>query len=229
MAVAKSMKQSYGIPAQEIKIVYNAISSHAGDTAHSRIEIRKELQLPVDQKIVLMVARQTAVKNYPMFIRTARRVCAQRPDVTFVSVGRGDMMEELNALVAQIGVTGRVIFVGQRYDVQRWLAAADIFCFTSNSEGFPNAILEAMIAGLPVVTTNYPAVKELITHDHAGVIVPLNDDKRMAEEILHLLDNPALAHQIAGAAQLMIGKQFTWGPLINEMESLYLSLMEKVG
>ena len=153
-------------------------------------------------------------------------MCQKRSDVTFVGIGRGEMMDELNALVEALGVTGRVRFVGQKYDIHRWLAAADIFCFTTNYEGFPNAVLEAMLAGLPVVCTTFAGVDEVIASPDMGILVPLNNDKAMAQQIIALLDDPDRRHRLGAAAKSAAIKQFTWEPLVATMESLYSELLD---
>jgi len=226
-AVAKSLDKFYGIPESDIRIVYNAISNELCSAKNARSDIRQELGLSDQQKIVLMVASQKKQKNYPLFIRTAQHICHKRSDITFVGVGRGDRMEELNILIDQNKLKGKVLFVGQRNDVERWLAAADIFCLTSDFEGFANAILEAMMAGLPVVSTNFSGIEEIINNSSTGIVVPLNDDITMAAEIMRVIDNPALAQQLGTAAKSFITKHFTWDKLISTMESIYDGLAHK--
>jgi glycosyltransferase involved in cell wall biosynthesis len=225
-AVARSLAKYYGIPQSEIYVIYNAISDVSIDAETARSEIRQELGLPEQQKLAVMVANQHKEKNYSMLIRTAKHVCNQRNDITFVGVGRGDMIDELKPFIDQYDVKEKMIFVGQRDDVPRWLAAADVFCFTSDFEGFPNAILEAMIAGLPVVTTDYPGVDEIVRGDDIGIIVSRNDEKAMAKQILFLLDNPDAANRMGVAAQKYVAQHYSWNQLIGTMEKLYLNLYQ---
>lgn len=227
-AIAQSLKTFYWIPEHEVRVIYNAVSLEPCDPIMARNEIRQELGLPLEQKIVLMVASQKMQKNHPMLIRTARRVCKNRPDVTFVAVGREERKDELNLLINQNDVRREIIFTGQQNDVHRWLAAADIFCLTSHYEGFPNAILEAMMAGLPVVTTAFPGVDEIIEDSATGCIVPLDDDAAMAREVLRLLDSPAVSQQLGANAQAKVSQIYSWDTLLRRMEDLYSQLCNKI-
>jgi glycosyltransferase involved in cell wall biosynthesis len=220
-AVARSLEKYYGIPQNKIYIIYNAITDVPIEVKAARRDIRRELGVPEDEKIVLMVARQHKQKNYPMFIRVAKQVYQQKDAVTFIGVGRCDIMEELNAVINQYNIQHKVIFVGERDDVYRWLAAADVFCFTSDYEGFANAILEAMVAGLPVITTDFPGVEEIITMPDMGIIVPRNDDMTMAKEVIKILDNPLAAQHISRAAKISVMETFTWDKLLHKIQSLY--------
>jgi len=225
-AIAESLERYFSIPQSRVRIIYNAVELPAADPAAARREIRQELGLPPYQRIVLMVARQHKQKNYPLFIKTAAEVCRRRSDVTFVSVGRGDMMDELTGLTEALGVRDSVRFVGIRHDVHRWLAAADVFCFTSDYEGFPNAVLEAMLAGVPVATTAFPGVEEVVTDRITGCIVPRNDEKAMAHTVETLLDDQAFAQLLAKAARDITKERYGWETLLNAMHEVYVSLVQ---
>jgi len=223
--VACSLYDSYGLPPDHTRIIRNAVQIETCDRDAARAEIRTELGLPPDQKIVLMVARQCLSKNYPMFVRAGQLVCGQREDVTFVGVGRADMSEELEGLIVSLGVSGRVRLVGERSDGHRWRAAADVFCLTSNDEGFPNAVLEAMGAGLPVVCTEFGAARELIENSEVGVLVPLNDEQALGREIFRLLDEEARRTRLGAAARALVQAEYTWDHLVETMETLYAQLL----
>src|SRR5207249_3115395 len=113
----------------------------------ARAEVRRELGLPETTQLVLMVGRLSTDKNYSMFIRAARRVCERRAETVFLAAGHGPLQQVLEEEVRQTGMDSRFRFLGLRRDVPRLLAACDVFCLASDSEGFPNAVLEAMAAG----------------------------------------------------------------------------------
>ena len=223
-AVALSLNKFYKIPLDDIYIIPNAVGFESHDMVAARKSIRRELGLPEEQKIVLMVANQRNEKNYPLFIRTAHRVCTNRSDVTFVAVGRTDMAEELSALVHEYNLNGRVIFTGQRHYIDLWYAGSDIFCLTSKVEGCPNVLLEAMFDSLPVVSTSFTAAHEIIRHTKTGVLVPLDDDKVMADEIIKLLNDPVRSLEIGTAGEAFVKQYFSWENVLSKMESLYMSI-----
>ena len=223
-AGARALEKHYGLPRSRTRVIRNAVSVPTCDVQAARAEIRGEWGLPPDHHLVVMVARQHAGKNYPMFLRTARNVCGQRDDVTFVGVGRSDLQDELRGLSADLGVGDRVRLVGQRSDVHRWLAAADVFCLTSIAEGYPNAVLEAMMASLPVVCTAFTSVSEVVRGPQFGVVVPQDDDEAMAREVGALLDDPARRARMGRAARTWAEAHHTWDELVGEVESLYREL-----
>lgn len=220
-SVARSLERHYGVPFDRIHVIYNAVGLPPCDPIACRASVRQELGLAADARLVLMVGRLHASKNWPMFVRVAERVCRERQDTCFVGLGIGPLRDELEGMVLSKGLQGRVRFLGERRDVPRWLAAADLFCFTSNWEGFPNAPLEAMLAGLPVVCTRFDSIGELLTDPAAGCLVPLEDDRAMAGEVVSLLDDPPRRRAMIAAGQAMVRTRHDWDCLVKTMQEFY--------
>lgn len=226
-AVAKSLSRWYGIPLETIRIIHNAVSLEPYDRILARREIRQELGFPQEQKLVVMVASQKRHKNYPLFVRTASVVCKKRRDVTFIGIGRQDIQNELDVLIERFGLKDRIRFVGQKKDINRWLAAADVFCLTSNFEGLPNVVLEAMLAKLPVVCTNFAGIDEIIPDSEHGIIVPLDNEWAMGREIMKVLDNPDYARTLGVNAHDFAQERFSWNALVSQMTSVYQDLIKQ--
>jgi glycosyltransferase involved in cell wall biosynthesis len=224
-AIARSLEKHFCLPVDRTRVIYNAVSLPAVDREEARQSVRQELALRADTKLILMVGRLVWEKNYAMFVRTAGRVCGQRGDVVFLAAGTGPDERDLRAQVESAALTQRVRFLGFRADVPRLLAAADIFCFTSLSEGFPNAVLEAMLAGLPVVCTAFPSMSELLSDSDQAVLVPIDDDAVMASQIVALLDDPDRCQRMGAAAQARVRSRYVWEQTVASMESIYDGLM----
>jgi glycosyltransferase involved in cell wall biosynthesis len=221
-AVARSMEKHYGVPFDRIQVVYNAVSLPPCDSEMARLSVRKELGIPAEQKLVVMVGRLDPDKNWPMFVRVADRVRRIRLDVYFVAIGSGPLHEELQRMVqSSSGLGAYLRFAGEKRDVSRWLAAADLFCFTSDLEGFPNAVLEAMLSGLTVLCTEFDSATEVLTNPAVGCLVPKNDDQAMAQQVIELLDNPARRQTIGEAARAMVENRHDWNTLVQTMEQFY--------
>jgi glycosyltransferase involved in cell wall biosynthesis len=221
------VERFYGLPAERIRVIRNAVGLEPYDHEEARSFVRRHLGVPPEQKLVVKVAHLSAQKNYPMFVRTAARVCREREDVTFVSVGSGSLEQEMTDLAASLGVAEQVRFLGERRDAHRWLAGADLFCFTTDFEGFPNALLEAMMSGLPVATTCFAGIEELTGGREIAVTVPVGDDEAMAREIGSLLDDSARRKRLGAAAREWVSTQYPWDALVRTMESFYEGVVER--
>lgn len=226
LAAARSLERHYGLPVERTRVIYNAVDVPAIDRAATRFDVRRELGVAESTLLVVMVGRLSTDKNYPMYLRAARRVCDVRSDAVFLAVGHGPLEPSLRQQAAELSLGDRFRFLGLRQDVPRLLAGSDVFCFASDSEGFPNAVLEAMAVGLPVVCSAFPSAVEVVTDPQVGVIVPLNDDQAMAGETLALLEDSARRERMGQAASALVRGRFSWDHLVREMESFYVASMK---
>ena len=143
-----------------------------------------------------------------MFLRAAARVRAVVPDTAFVIAGEGELRENLRELAEQLGIRNDVFFIGRCEDVASLLFASDVGALSSKAEGFANAILEYMAAGLPVVATDVGGVREAIVEGKSGFIVPAGNDQIMAERIIALISNPALTHEMGQLGKSIVEQKF---------------------
>lgn len=151
-----------------------------------RAEVRLELGLPVDAPLFGIVARLVPVKDHDLFLDVCVRVAQQMPRARALVVGDGPEGERIAAAVEARGLTGIVTMVGHRPDAARWLRAVDAAVLTSRSEGSPNAVLEALAVGTPVVSVNVGDVARFIGAD-GGRVVDERDPAAMAEALVTIL------------------------------------------
>src|SRR5437868_6921555 len=150
----------------------------------SRDEALAKLNLPAVKRFVTIVANlRNPVKDHPMFLRAAARVRATVPDAAFVIAGEGELMPGLRELAAELGIAGDVHFIGRCDDVAMLLHASNAGVLSSKAEGFANAILEYMAAGLPVVATDVGGVREAVVEGETGYVVASGDDEQMAQRL----------------------------------------------
>ncbi len=133
-----------------------------------------------------MVANLRPVKSVDTLIRAAAIVVRDIPDARFVIVGDGPLRDPLLKLTSDLSLTDHIKFVGSTQDVHALLATAGIGVLTSTSEGFSNAILEYMCAGLPVIATNVGGNRESVT-DATGYLIPPSDPSALAAKLIDLL------------------------------------------
>ncbi len=146
----------------------------------------------------------------------------QRPDIQLVIVGEGPMRQPIMEKIAALGLGDRVTLAGQRTDPERWLQALDVFCLPSYAnEGVPQAILQAMLCALPIVTTPVGAILEAVSDNNSALVVAPQDAAALAAAIGRLLDDPGLAAALGAAARRRASADFSRDTMLDRMETLF--------
>ena len=141
------------------------------------------------------------VKGVDVVIRGFARMAASSPGALLVLAGDGPERPRLESLARELGVADSVRFMGVRSDMESVLPAFDLFALCSHSEGFSNAILEAMGMGLPVVATRVGGNIEMVEDGVSGYLVPPGDDPALGERLLALARDPALRRRMGEAGR----------------------------
>ena len=182
------------------------------------------------RRFVSIVANlHNPVKDHPLFLRAAARVRAAVPDAAFVIAGEGDLMPGLRAQAAQLGIEKDVFFIGRCEDVGRLLFASHIGVLSSKAEGFANAILEYMAAGLPVVATDVGGVREAIVEGETGFIVPSGDEELMAKRIIEIFNDPERARTMGALGRSIVEERFGFEHHLRNTLELYDELLSAPG
>ena len=187
-------------------------------------------QKKLAQKVIGTVGRLTPQKNHKLLLDVAKIILDHygKRDIKFMIVGDGVLRNKLEQYSKNLGIQNSVVFTGERNDVSYLLYNMDIFIMTSLYEGMSNALMEAMLAGLPIVTTNVGGNSELIIEGETGVLCPLNDAKAFADKIIYFIDNETQAKQIGDNAKQRIIKEFGIEKMIKRIENIYTKLLEKL-
>lgn len=190
-----------GIAPSKITVINNGIDSRRMSVAADPRAIRVELGFGPEARLILTVATLKRQKGHEVLLRAAPRVVARCPGARFLIAGDGVLRAELEALARNLGLGAHVRFLGTRRDVPALLAASDLFVLPSLWEGLPNALLEAMAAGRPIVATAVSGVGEVMEDGVEGRVVPPGDPSALAEAIEDLLGDPRRAAAMASAAR----------------------------
>jgi len=207
-AISNSVKLEYiklGIKPEKIVDIPNGLEVDKFEEVHiDRISFREKLGWPLDKKILLTVGRNHPKKGYifiPEIIRCLRRI---RKDFIWVIIGRG--IEPVFERAKELGVEGCLILMDEigvskedqsilslpSLDLIKAYKAADVFVFPTLLETFGNVQIEAMAAGLPIVTTNAPGAKDLVYHERNGLVSEVKDTRQMAININRVFSDPKL-------------------------------------
>jgi glycosyltransferase involved in cell wall biosynthesis len=202
-----------GVPPHKIEVIHNGVDPAA-------FAPREYSQRP---RRIAIVACLREEKRIDVLIAAAPRVLARYPDAEFWVVGDGTCRDQLMSLARTAGVFPRFRFFGHREDVPALLAEADLFVLPSRSEAFPNAVTEAMAAGLPVVATDVGGIPELVVDGLTGRLVPPGDAVALGRALLDMLDEPTRAAECGRAGRHRIEQKYSMDRMVDRFATLYLS------
>ena len=171
------------------------------------------------QDQVGMVAEFRPDKDFKTFLLAARRLLASRPNVTFVTVGDGETLDAMKALVSDKG--NRIQFLGRRKDVENVVRCFSVGVLATFTEGISNSIMEYMVMGKPVVATDCNGSKELVLEGETGFLVPPQHPDALADRIAYLLDNPAEAQRMGDAGRRHIEEHFSLKTMVDKTVDIY--------
>jgi len=223
-ATAEAVARVIGAPPGRTTVVWNGIDLRERPSPVPREALLQRYGCPSGTRVVLTVGRLTAIKNYPMLLRVAAR-CRGRLPVHFFVAGHGELETDLKNRARELNVADTVHFLGLRRDVPGLLGAADLFCYTSRYEGFPNALLEAMAAARPIVTARFAGVEDLIAPGLTARVVDPDDDEAAFEAVRTLLEDPAAAAGLGAAARRTVEERFTMERMVEATLGYYDRIM----
>lgn len=198
----------------------------AAITPADRARSRADLEIPPDAVVVTTVGRLTAIKQHRLFLEMAARLVPQSNRLLFLIVGDGELRGELQGQAVESGIASRVRFLGWRGDLDRIYGATDIFALTSRNEGTPVALIEAMAAQVPSVSTDVGGVRDVITGPGLGVLVPFGDADRLADAVMQFAEAPARREEVGLAARDAVLRRFHLQRLVADVSGLYSQLLK---
>lgn len=177
---------------------------------------------------LLYVGRLAAAKGLPILLESLSKLVLNHPTVHLTVVGDGPDRELLEHQASVLGITAHVDFVGYKppADVKRYLLAADVFVMSSFAEGVPVVLMEAMIAGRPVVATQIAGISELVEEGVSGFLVPPSDIQALSDRLDKLLSNEQLREQFGKAGQQKVREAFN---IHHEGQKLYALIAAATG
>ena len=181
-----------------------------------------EADIVNDRKDVVALGRLIKGKNFEMLIEAFSKIYDKITD-NLIIYGEGPLREELEVLIKEKGLTERVFLPGHTQDVINSIKGAKAFVLSSDYEGMPNALLEAMALGVPCISTDCPCggPREIITDGENGFLVPVNDAVSLAEKLLELINNEELKNKFSEEARESAEK-FKPDKIFNEWENVLL-------
>lgn len=213
----------FGVAPECVRTIHNGCDASLFKPA-DRAAARAERGVPPDAQLVLFVGRLIPLKGHQELFEALARLVPSHPRLELALIGEGLMEGALRARAARPDLAGHVRFLGVRpaAEVARWLAAANLFCLPSHSEGCPNVVLEALSCGRPIVASRVGGVPELVDPSCA-ILVPPRDSEQLAQALAQALRHPW--DEAAIAARFSRG----WKQVAQETYQVCLQVLEKSG
>jgi len=218
---AETLVERYSFDPGKVFTVHNGIST---DDFFKETGIAGKAR--TGQKVVGTVGRLHPSKNHRLFLDAARLVLERTGSghLKFIIIGDGESRGELERHAQRSGIADNVVFAGERMDVPAMLKGMDVFVMSSLYEGLSNAIMEAMLAGLPVVATDAGGNRELVVDGETGFLCPLDDASSLAERILYLLGNGREAVLMGARGRERVIREFSVEKMVRATEKIYREL-----
>jgi glycosyltransferase involved in cell wall biosynthesis len=218
--IAAELTGKLGWPAEKVEVVYNAVDSERA-AVEAPPGLREQLGGSGTRPLVLTPARLNPQKGHRVLLEAISEV----PDALFLFAGEGSERAALETEAERLGVSDRVRFLGRREDVPELLAVCDVFALPSLYEGSSLAVLEAMAAGIPIVSTAIGGTEELIEDGRSGLLVPPGDAKALAAALHRALGDPELRHALAARARERIDAGLTREQTASRVTAVYHELL----
>lgn len=212
------------VPEEKIEVIYEGIDLNRFKKVKNSGYLYHELGLQEKNPIVGIIAALAPHKDHSNFLQAASLVKRDMPLVQFLIVGEGPLKNILMDLTHKLNLQDNVRFTGFRTDVSQILSVLDVFVISSYLEGLCTSILDAQSYGVPVVATNTGGIPEIIYNGINGLLVPPRNPQALAEAIIRLLKNKALASQLADKAQETV-KNFDKEIMIEKTEQFYYQIL----
>jgi glycosyltransferase involved in cell wall biosynthesis len=216
----------HGTDPSRITVLLNAVDPAAFRREPTRRDpARRAIGCGDDDLVLGAVGRIERQKRFDILIDVFAGLSADRPRAQLVIVGDGSLRGALGAQAARLGVADRVHLLGHREDVADLHQGFDLFVQSSEYEGTPNAVLEAMAMETPIVATDAGGTRELLFDGEHGFIVPVGDRAALAAAIAAALDQPDAAHARARAARRRVEADLSFEARTRRLEAIYADLM----
>jgi glycosyltransferase involved in cell wall biosynthesis len=217
-ALKQELVERNGYPAVRIDSVPTGVDPQRFRPGE-RAEVRRRLGLPADAVLVGIVATLRSWKGHRYLVEAMAGLPTQ---AHLVIVGDGPQREPLEALVDRLGLRPRTRFAGNQHDVVPWLQSLDIFALPSYAnEGVPQGLIQAMLVGLPTVTTHVGSIAELARDGETALVVPPHDVPVLRTALAKLMADPALRSKLGEAARRHCEAGFSYEAMLDRMERIY--------
>ena len=221
--VARRVRTREALQAPVLMVIGNGVDLDRFSPRNRRAQVRATLGLSDGARLVVALGHFTHIKGFDLLARAAVSIRSAVPEAVFFSAGTGDR-DSFARHVRELDLSDCFLLSPPLSDVPPILEAADLFVLPSRSEGVPNAVLEAMAMGLPIVASRVGGVPEILRDGEEGLLVEPGEHAPLASACIDLLRSPMLARRLGQAARARAEAEFGLETIIHRYEQLYEEL-----
>ena len=218
---ARIARQREGLAAPHLTVIPNGVDLNRFAPQGRREAARAILGIPASARLLVTVSHLTPIKGIDVLVEAAPGIRAAVPDALFLVAGRGGEQERVQRRIRSLGLEREFRLLGSHEDVPGLLEAADLFVLPSRSEGQPNAVIEAMAMGLPVVACRVGGVPEVARHGQEALLVEPDQPESLARACLDVLNAQDLATRLGHAGRERARSEFSLTAMLRRYEDLY--------
>ena len=213
----------YVFQTNQAKECYSKSIQRRGTVIHNPVKPNLPTKTNIDSRRIVAVGRLNPQKNYPMLLRAFSQISKEFPDYTLEIYGQGELQEYILKLIKKLELDKKVTLCGYCLDVHEKIKDAEIFVMSSDCEGMPNSLMEAMAIGLPVICTDCPAggPAELIKNGVNGLLTPVGDSEKMAQNIQVLIEDGQFREKL-GKEAMKIRKTHSIENIVKQWDEILL-------
>jgi glycosyltransferase involved in cell wall biosynthesis len=217
--------ESMGIPRERIRIIPNIHESERFFQPIDRAQVRQSLEINANVPLLIHVGRLTPTKRVQDLIEAVSMIVSCRPELRVLLVGDGPDRRNIVGEIERLNLQDHIKLLGVRSDVPALLRSSDLFVFPSETEGLPNAVIEASLAGLPIVACDVPGVRDVVRHGETALLCPPRDARALAALIENTLSNPLAAQHRAKRSQHEAEAKYSVDNVLSQLYQLYDELL----
>jgi glycosyltransferase involved in cell wall biosynthesis len=227
-ATKELLQSRLGVPESRIFSIPTGVSLTEFAPQEADGALRARLQIPPQAFILGTVAVLRSWKGHLYLLEALQELLSRDPDVFLVVVGDGPYQVVIKEKIQALGVQDRVRLAGYQDKVAPWLALMDAVVLASYAnEGVPQALLQAMAMGKPVVGTTVGGIPEVVVHEETGLLVPPRDSQALAQALGRLMAQPHLGRQLGGRGRDLVAAKFSLEQMAAAVEAVYLQAWEQ--
>ncbi|MEE4198459.1 MAG: glycosyltransferase [Bacteroidales bacterium] len=213
LAVSNTTKlnliNNYQLPPQKIQVIKNSIKPLKHPTEKEKNNFIEEFNLR-NKTIISTITRFDTIKNVLMTIKSWELIYKKERNTVLLIIGHGPLEDEINKYIIKAGISERTLVINNIIDVSVVVSLSSFLILTSSREGLPSVVLEAFSLGKPVLATDVIGTNEIIKNNYNGLLVPLNDYKKLAELMENFIHDEILLNRLSKGAKDTYFKEFSF-------------------